>query len=81
MSSDVRPAARVGSHQSAAPREINTVEHQPLLAESLPSFRPSFLLSHLLFDPQTRRAVPAPAGQVIALIKVKATPRAAVSEG
>lgn len=67
MSSDVRPAGCVGSHQPPAPREINTVEHQQLLAESLPSFSLSILPSfHPSFqsptthDPQTHRAIPSP---------------------
>lgn len=72
MSSDVCPAGCVGSHQSPAPREINTVEHQLLLAESpssilpfsplLPSFLPSYFLYFLpkLHDPQTYTAIPSP---------------------
>lgn len=89
MSSEARPACCAGarlSHQPPVPQETNTGEHRQLLPESTKRPGPPKSVVGSISRGITQGESPPtplthPAGQVIALIKVKERPQAAASEG
>lgn len=89
VSSEARPACCAGarlSHQPPVPQETNTGEQQQMLPESTKRLGAAKVCGGKLLKrrhPRWGSPTPLthPAGQVIALIKVKERPQAAAAEG